>query len=147
MSSQLDQLVAAADPAIAEYAVEPPPPGRWAAEVSHEERSFVMEAVYEGYLLHYGEPRAFSGMDEDLRLLAGDALYALGLSRLAEAGDLPAIAELSDLISLCAQSHAEGRDHLPERLWRASAAALSPQRGTGARAAAVADLERDKDVR
>ena len=45
---------------------------------------FVLEAVYEGYLLHYGEPRAFAGMDADLRLLAGDALYALGLSRLAE---------------------------------------------------------------
>ena len=41
-------------------------------------------------------------MDADLRLLAGDALYALGLSRLAEAGDLEAVAELADLISLSA---------------------------------------------
>ena len=55
-------------------------------------RGFVLEAVYEGYLMHYGEPRAFSGMDADLRLLAGDALYALGLSRLAETGDLEAVA-------------------------------------------------------
>ena len=30
--------------------------------------------------MHYGEPRAFTGMDDDLRLLAGDALYALGLA-------------------------------------------------------------------
>ena len=49
-------------------------------------RRFVLEAVYEGYLMHYGSPRAFAGMDDDLRLLAGDALYALGLARLAAAG-------------------------------------------------------------
>ena len=59
----------------------------------------MLEAVYEGYLMHYREPRAFAGMDDDLRLLAGDALYALGLSRLARAGDLKAVAELADLIS------------------------------------------------
>ena len=59
----------------------------------------MLEAVYEGYLMHYGEPRAFTGMDDDLRLLAGDALYALGLARLAESGDLEAVAVLSDLIS------------------------------------------------
>ncbi len=69
----------------------------------------MLEAVYEGYLMHYGEPRAFAGMDDDLRLLAGDALYALGLARLAERGDLEAVAELADLISLCARAHAEGR--------------------------------------
>ena len=33
-------------------------------------------------------------MEPDLRLLAGDALYALGLARLAERGDLDAVAEL-----------------------------------------------------
>ena len=36
--------------------------------------------------MHYGTPRAFAGMDDDLRLLAGDALYALGLERLSAAG-------------------------------------------------------------
>ena len=55
----------------------------------------MLEAVHEGYLMHYGEPRAYARMEDDLRLLAGDALYALGLSRLAEAGDLEAVAELS----------------------------------------------------
>ena len=48
----------------------------------------MLEAVYEGYLMHYGTPRAFTGMDDDLRLLAGDALYALGLARLAADGDV-----------------------------------------------------------
>jgi geranylgeranyl pyrophosphate synthase len=81
--------------------------------------------VYEGYLMHYGEPRAFAGMDEDLRLLAGDALYALGLSRLAEAGDLEAVAALSDLISRSAQAHAEGRPEDAEALWESSAQSLA----------------------
>ena len=74
-------------------------PGRAASSEVDGARGFVLEAVYEGYLLHYGEPRAFTGMDRDLRLLAGDALYALGLARLAETGDLEAVAVLSDLIS------------------------------------------------
>ena len=88
-------------------------------------RGFVLEAVYEGYLMHYGEPRAFTGMDEDLRLLAGDALYALGLSRLAETGDLEAVAALSDLISRSAQAHAEGRPEDAEALWESSAQSLA----------------------
>jgi hypothetical protein len=80
-----------------------------------------MEAVYEGFLMHYGEPRAFDpGMDTDLRLLAGDSLYALGLERLAERGDVSAVAELADLISLCAQAQAEGRPEAVRGLWEAT---------------------------
>ena len=83
----------------------------------------MLEAVYEGYLLHYGASRLFDGMDGDLRLLAGDTLYALGLARLAERGDLPAMAELSELITCSAQAQAEGRAAEAEALWDASAAA------------------------
>jgi hypothetical protein len=100
------------------------PEARFGAELG--ERLFVLEAVYEGYLLHYGSPRLFEGMDEDLRLLAGDALYALGLARLAETGDLPAVAELAELISSSAKVHAEGRDAEAEGLWDASASVLAP---------------------
>ena len=76
--------------------------------------------------------RPSTGMDADLRLLAGDALYALGLSRLAERGDLDAVAELSDLISLTARAHAEGTPERAEALWRATAEALSERGGAGA---------------
>ena len=48
--------------------------------------------------------------DPDLRLLAGDHLYAFGLVRLASIGDLEAVDELADLISLCAQAHAAADD-------------------------------------
>ena len=60
---------------------------------------FMLEAVYEGYLMHYGEPRAFAGMDQDLRLLAGDALYALA-SRAWRDRRRRGGGELADLISL-----------------------------------------------
>jgi hypothetical protein len=85
------------------------------------EYAVVVEAVREGYLLHYGEPRLLAGHDADLGLLAGDYLYALGLDRLAVLGDTAAVEILSDLISRCAQLHAEGRkDKVPD-LWPAAA--------------------------
>jgi hypothetical protein len=131
--SVLAKLAAASDPALAVHAVPDPGTGRFEAEIADRDRAFVLEAVYEGYLLHYGTPRAFAGMDPDLRLLAGDALFALGLARLAGLGDLVAVAELSDLISLSARAHAEGRGDLVAALWEASARALSDGGGPGAR--------------
>jgi hypothetical protein len=119
----LSDVIKAADPALRPYARGDAGPGRFGAVPGT--RGFVLEAVYEGYLMHYGEPRAFAGMDEDLRLLAGDALYALGLARLAEAGDLEAVAALSDLISRSAQAQAEGRAEDAEALWESSAEALA----------------------
>jgi hypothetical protein len=72
--------------------------------------ALLVEAIREGYLLHYGAPRVVVGADDDLALLAGDYLYALGLRRLSMLGDLAAVRELSDLISLAAQLHARGVD-------------------------------------
>lgn len=82
-----------------------------------DDYALVIEAVREGYLLHYGESRLLAGHDPDLGLLAGDYLYALGLDRLAALGDTEAVAVLSELISKCAQLHAEGRDGEVEPLW------------------------------
>jgi hypothetical protein len=98
--------------------------------------ALVIESVREGYLLHYGEPRVILGADADLRLLAGDYLYALGLERLAGLGDLPAVRELSDLISIGAQLHAEsegGRGPHPagEQLWLATTVAIASGKRKG----------------
>ena len=120
----IDAVVAAADPGLREHAVTDPGPGRFEGLETTPERRFVLEAVYEGYLLHYGEPRAFAGMDDDLRLLGGDAMYALGLQRLADEGDLEAVRELSDLISRTAQAHAEGRSGDAAALWERSSERL-----------------------
>lgn len=85
----------------------------------------IVEAVREGYLLHYGEPRLLEDADPDLRLLAGDYLYALGLERLAARGDLEAVRELSDLISLLAQAHTEPAvPDAPQALWLAATVAV-----------------------
>jgi hypothetical protein len=86
--------------------------------------ALVVEAIREGYELHYGTPRILSGQDEDLALLAGDYLYALGLERLAGLGDGTAVAELSDLISLSAACHARGAQETVPALWLASAVAV-----------------------
>jgi len=85
------------------------------------EYALVVEAVREGYLLHYAEPRLLAGHDADLALLAGDYLYALGLDRLATLGDTIAVAILSDLISTCARLHAEGDTEPIPALWRSAA--------------------------
>jgi hypothetical protein len=88
------------------------------------EYAFVVEAVREGYLLHYGEARLLSGHDDDLALLAGDYLYALGIDRLAALGDTEAVAVLGELIGRCAQLHAEDRLDETAELWRSAALAV-----------------------
>ena len=123
--SALRDLTAAADATLRPHAVADPPEGEFAPAVGDPVRGFVLEAVREGYLLHYDEPRAFTGMDPDLRLLAGDSLYALGLAKLAETGDLAAVAELADLISACAQAESEGRSEASEDRWREAEATLA----------------------
>jgi hypothetical protein len=95
------------------------------AAAAAAEYAFVVEAVREGYLLHYEEPRLLAGHDADLALLAGDYLYAVGLDRLAALGDTFAVGILADLISHCARLHAERQtDAIPE-LWRTAARAIA----------------------
>jgi hypothetical protein len=88
------------------------------------EQTFVIEAVREGYLLHYGEPRLLAGHDPDLALLAGDYLYALGIERLAARGDNAAVLALADLISTCAQLHTEGQEDQVPAVWERAVEAL-----------------------
>lgn len=114
------------------------------------EYELLLEMILEGSLLHYGAPRLVCVPDPDLALLLGDQLYALGLSRLAELGDLEAVGELADLISLLAQARAAGDARLADAIWQAGAAAIgwgrTPQHDAakalarGADAAAVASL-------
>ena len=92
--SELDEVQAALDPALS-----------------------AVDAVREGYLLHYARGEQLPTQDEDLALLAGDAFYALGLARLAEAGDLEQVAVLADLITGCAKAHAEGDAQSALNLW------------------------------
>jgi hypothetical protein len=94
-----------------------------------------LETIYEGYLLHFGRPRLFAPADDDSSLLLGDYLYAHGLVRVAAVDAIDAVADLAELISLCAQVRAEeGNGDGP--LWAATAALL----GEGGLDEARADL-------
>jgi hypothetical protein len=97
-----------------------------------EDLGVVLASVREGYLLHYGDGvgDVVRPQERDLGLLGGDRLYALGLERLAARGDLDAVLELADLISLCAQAHAGAPDDdagaraLADAAWQATATAI-----------------------
>ena len=103
---------------------EPQPHGQ-AVAGRGESYPLLVEAIREGYLQHYGEGRVVKPNDPDLALLAGDRLYAIGLDRLAALGDVDAVAELADAISLVAQAHAEGDPDRAEAEWSVRAGALA----------------------
>jgi hypothetical protein len=87
-----------------------------------------LETIYEGYLVHYGLSRLFAPPDADTALLLGDYLYAHGLVRIAAAGDVSAVADFSELISLCGQLRAEDAAG-DGPLWAATAALLGDGSG------------------
>ena len=100
--------------------------------------ALVVEAVREGYLLHYapGAARVVRTDDPHLALLAGDRLYALGLARLADLGDLEAVSELADVIAFCAAAHAAADEELADAVWEAGAAAVG-----GGRSAPISEAK------
>jgi hypothetical protein len=97
--------------------------GPRASEASAE-YELLVDTIYEGYLLHYGAPRVLAPSEADLGLLAGDRLYALGLARLVALGDVDAVAELADTITLSALAQASGEPELAAAIWEAGAYAV-----------------------
>jgi hypothetical protein len=94
------------------------------AQSAPAEYELLVEAIYEGYLLHHGAPRVLVPHEADLGLLAGDRLYALGLAQLVELGDVEAVAELADTITLSALAQAGGDGALAAAVWAAGARAV-----------------------
>ena len=88
------------------------------------EYELLLEMILEGSLLHYGDPRVVVTEDRDLALLLGDQLYALGLARLADLGDLDSVSELADLISLLSQAQLDENAPLARAIWDAGAVAI-----------------------
>ena len=95
-----------------------------------DDYALLVEAIHEGYLAHYGEARVLRSPEPDLELLAGDHLYAIGLERLAELGDLESVAVLAGVIARCAQAHAEDHPQDAAAAWREGAARVAAS-GTG----------------
>jgi hypothetical protein len=115
----VDPAVGGDDPRLGEMAGAGP-----RAAGREDDYALLVETMREGYLQHYGTGRVVRPADPGLALLAGDRLYALGLSRLAEIGDLDATAVLADVISDCARAHAEKRGADAERIWTYGARAV-----------------------
>jgi hypothetical protein len=107
------------------------------------EYELLLEMILEGARLHYRAPVVVCPEDPDLGLLLGDQLYALGLARLAALGDLDAIAELADVISIVAQAEAAGDRALAAATWEAGAVAIGW--GQSAEHAAAKSLARGGD--
>jgi hypothetical protein len=115
------------------------------AEGREAEYELLLEMIYEGSRLHYDDTE----LDPDVALLLGDQLYALGLERLAALGDLEAVAELGDLISLVAQARAASDPELAVVAWEAGAVAIgwgSSEAHKTAKARARAEDPRALDV-
>ena len=88
-----------------------------------------VEAIREGYELHYGEGRVIATEDRDLALLAGDRLYALGLAELADLGDLEAVRTMAGVIAGAAVAHGANSSDAAAEAWRAAPSGPSPAPG------------------
>jgi len=102
--------------------------------------ALALETIYEGYAVHYGTPRRYHADDGDAALVLGDYLYAQGLAGIAALGEVEAVSDLAELISLCAQVRGDGRPG-DGAAWAATAARL----GRGELAEAREALGRDGD--
>ncbi len=112
-------LRAEIDPAPSAPAARAAAGPRSAAHAAEVE--LLVEAIHEGYLLHYGAGRTVSQQDPDLALLAGDRLYALGLDRLARLGDLDSVGALAEVIATCAQAHGADDPDRARTAWKVGA--------------------------
>lgn len=91
-----------------------------------------VEAIREGYLLHYagaGRARILGTDDADLALLAGDRLYAMGLADLADAGDLEAVRTMAQVIATAAMAQAAGDGRAAADAWRDVPQGAAPPSG------------------
>jgi hypothetical protein len=86
--------------------------------------------------------RLFAPDDSDTAILLGDYLYAHGLVRVAAQGDVTVVADLAELVSLCAQLRAEGRPG-DGAAWAGTVALLGSGDGRLEAARAALRLERD----
>jgi hypothetical protein len=117
------------------------------AELAGPEHAEGIEQIYDGFLLHYGQPPA-PGTGQLDALLGGDEQYAQGLARIAELDDPEAIAVLAELIGLASRGRAEhGRETDDFALWAATARFLADRSGREVYRTALLALRDERDGR
>lgn len=109
---------------------------------------FSLEYIFEGYLLHYGRSRVLLPADTGFSLLAGDYMYAQGLSRISQLGDAVPIRLLAGLVSLCSFIECEKIEAvLALEAWSATSLSLAAHAldpgGAGGMAEELMDPARD----
>ena len=117
-----------------------PRPAR-ARPAAREEYELLVEAIYEGYLLHYGEPRvAARARTPTSRCWPATACTRSGSRGSSRSATRAAVAELADMITLSALAHGAGEQRArgrpsgrPARARSAGARASAPQARQGAR--------------
>lgn len=133
VASALARTIAADDPLLAATVADRPTlaDGHPAAAAAGPRTAsdpdayrFALEAIHEGHLLHNGGGRLVVTDDIDLRLLAGDRLYAEGLERVAALGDVEAIVELSRLIIRCSVAKADLQPEVADSAWAEACSAI-----------------------
>jgi hypothetical protein len=116
------------------------------ADLAGPDHAEGLEQIYEGFLLHYGHPRASVNPELD-GLLGGDEQYAQGLARIATLDDPEAIAVLAELIGLASRGRAEhGRETDDFALWAATARFLSDRSGREVYRTALLHLRDHDDI-
>jgi hypothetical protein len=68
---------------------------------------FGLEYIFEGYLLHYGQSRLLQPDNTNFCLLAGDEMFARGLTAIAVLEDLACVEALAELVRLSSFVHCE----------------------------------------
>ena len=97
--------------------------GRRAARGRHrEEYELLVEAIYEGYLLHYGHAAPAPHRATPISACSpATGSTRSGLARLVDLGDTLAVAELADTITLSALAQGAGDPDLADAVWHAGA--------------------------
>ena len=119
-----------------------------AACAGERQYGLALEYIFEGYLLHYGTSRLLEPGSLEFGLLAGDYMFARGLTQVSSLEDLFSIGVLADLISLCSHLHSrEEGQTLALDVWEVATLCIAMRASHGAESCAAhrGELARFRD--
>ena len=100
------------------------PPRARAPRMHREDYELLIEAIYEGYLLHYGSPARRAHIRSGSRSARGRPAVCARAGPPGRARRHAAVAELADTITLSALAQGAGEPELADAVWTAGARAV-----------------------